>query len=116
MNEIQLSAIEDSVVADGALMLTEGLFDTRRIRWRLSGEQVNTLQTYIGPRVCRRVLRAASFSPDPGEIDDWFSASSYRPEQRDVVLTHPEVDFRIMLDDYDVNGRLARALGLAGPQ
>ncbi|SEM91635.1 hypothetical protein SAMN04488103_102435 [Gemmobacter aquatilis] len=112
MTELDISHIENTVVADCAHLLNDLTHDRHRITWRISGADVAAIEAEIGVRLTRLVLRHDNFRPAHDESDDWESRCKYRTTVQNVCLRHPE-DFRIALAELDVRGRLATALGLA---
>lgn len=110
---LSIEHIEDSVARECAALLTDITPDRNRCRWRLTGDQIKTIESYIGPRLTRLALRGADFMPSKGDCDDWFSRFP-KPYADGFVLLetlHPE-DFGIALRVLDVDGRLRAALGI----
>lgn len=111
---LSLEHIETSVVQECAALLTDVTPDRNRCRWRLTGEQIKAVESYVGPRLTRLALRGADFMPskDPN-CDDWFSRfPKSRAEGFELVEGLAPEDFGIALRVLDVDGRLRAALGI----
>lgn len=112
---LNLEHIENSVVQECAALLSDITPDRTRCRWRLTGEQIKAVESYIGPRLTRLALRGADFMPskDPN-CDDWFSRfPKSRAEGFELVEGLAPEDFGIALRVLDVDGRLRAVLGIA---
>ncbi|RGP36929.1 hypothetical protein [Pseudotabrizicola alkalilacus] len=114
MNELDLTYIEQTVVAECARLINDQTGARPRVRWKLSGAQIDEIEAQIGPRLTRLALSGADFRPAHDDSDDWLSVSPYNGAGKPIEGLHAE-DFWIALRVLDVDGRLSRALGLSVP-
>jgi hypothetical protein len=107
--EISLDRLESTVVDECSKIIESATWERDKNMFRVPAATFFAIADYIGVRLTRLAVSKAGFSPVRDDSDDW--TTKFRAN-RLVVEVHP-ADFGLALDQLDIDGRLAKALGLS---
>jgi len=103
--------IESGVVEECAALILDRTKKRGNTQWLIPERLVNETEEFIGTRLTRLAMLRAGFRIADDDTLDWWSIAHDDKPLREIVGFYP-VDLYTALKDLDVNGILARKLGL----
>jgi hypothetical protein len=107
--EISLDRLESTVVDECATIFESAMYDREKVLFRVPADTFFAIARHIGVRMTRLAVSKAGLVPAPDDSDDWITN---KRGPKTTIELHP-ADFGHALDQLDIDGRLARALGLS---
>lgn len=106
---ITLDRLESTVVDECAKIFEAAMYDRDKVLFRVPAATFFKIAEYIGVRLTRLAVSRAGLVPVQDDSDDFVTN---RRGPKITIEVHP-ADFGHALDQLDIDGRLAKALGLS---